>query len=62
MSQVLVIEIVRDGYQQIIYVKADSVKVEKLCSFDELDEAEQQLFGNTNLGEKFAVFDWESLD
>jgi hypothetical protein len=50
------------GYQQVIYVNAEDVQVENLGSFDELDKTEQQLFGNTDLGNNYAVFDWESLD
>ena len=61
MEQVIAIKIFINGYEQLIYTIADSVKVKYLCSFDELDEAEQKLFGNTDLGDDFAVFEPESV-
>jgi hypothetical protein len=62
MGQVIAITVMKRGYQQIIYVNAEDVQVKNLGSFDELDKTEQQLFGNTDLGNNYAVFDWESLD
>jgi len=62
MGQVIAITVMKRGYQQIIYVNAENVQVKNLGSFDELDKTEQQLFGNTDLGNNYAVFDWESLD
>lgn len=59
--QVFAIKIFINGYEQLIYTTADNIKVKHLCSFDELDEAEQELFGNTDLGDDFAVFEPESL-
>jgi hypothetical protein len=62
MGQVIAITVMKRGYQQIIYVNAEDVQVDYLGSFDKLDKTEQQLFGNTDLGNNYAIFDWESLD
>lgn len=60
--KVFAIKVIKDGYEQVIYVTADKVKSSHLCLFDELDESEQELFGNTELGNSFAVFEPDSLD
>ncbi len=62
MGQVIAITVMKRGYQQVIYVNAEDVQVDYLGSFDKLDKTEQQLFGNTDLGNNYAIFDWESLD
>jgi len=62
MGHVIAITVMKRGYQQVIYVNAEDVQVDYLGSFDKLDKTEQQLFGNTDLGNNYAVFDWESLD
>lgn len=56
------IQIIKDGYEQIIYINADEVKSIGICaSKDSLDDNEKELFGNTELGKDFAVFEPESL-
>jgi hypothetical protein len=63
MKKILAIQIIDGGYEKVIYINADKVKVTEICSsIDELDQSEKQMFGNTTLGKEFAVFDWESLD
>jgi hypothetical protein len=62
MAQVFAISVTINGYKRVIYVNANQVKVTKLCPFGELEESEQEMFGNTDLGNEFAAFDWESLD
>jgi len=62
MGQVIAITVMKRGYQQVIYVNAEDVQVDYLGSFDKLYKIEQQLFGNTDLGNNYAIFDWESLD
>jgi hypothetical protein len=59
--QVFSIKIFLNGYEQLIYTTADNIRIKRLCTFDELDEAEQKLFGNTDLGDDFAVFEPESI-
>jgi hypothetical protein len=59
--QVFSIKIFLNGYEQLIYTTADNIRIKRLCTFDELDEAEQKLFGNTDLGVDFAVFEPESI-
>jgi hypothetical protein len=61
MKKVFAITVIINGYEQVIYITADNVKLTHMCSFNELDEAEQELFGNTELGNDFAVFEPESL-
>lgn len=58
---VFAIKIFINGYEQVIYITADNVELNYIGSFNELDEAEQELFGNTELGNDFAVFEPESL-
>ena len=62
MTKVFAVSVIQDGYEQIIYIKADEVKVNYLSSFEDLDDAEKELFGNTELGKDFAVFKPECLD
>ena len=62
MSKVFAVSVVKDGYEQVIYIKADRVKANRLSTFDELEDTEQELFGNTELGNDFAVFEPYSLD
>ena len=62
MKKVFGITVIVDGYEQVIYITADNVKLTPMCSFDKLDKAEQELFGNTKLGKNFAIFEPESLD
>lgn len=61
MKKVFAVTVIIDGYEQVIYITANNVTVKHLGSFNELDEAEQELFGNTGLGDNFAVFEPESL-
>ena len=62
MKKVFGITVTVDGYTQVIYITADDVKLTHMCLFNKLDKAEQELFGNTKLGNNFAVFEPESLD
>ena len=60
--QVFAINIFINGYEQVIYITADNVELNYIGSFNELDEAEKEVFGNTELGKNFAFFEPESLD
>ena len=62
MAKVFVVSVIKDGYEQVIYIKADGVTTSCLSSFNELEDTEKELFGNTELGKDFAVFEPESLD
>ena len=57
MNKVFAITIRNGKYEQVIYVKSENVVVKELCEFEELEQAEKEMF----VGD-VAVFEAESIN
>jgi len=56
MNKVFAVVIRNGNYEQVIYVKGEVVEMKELCEFDELEQAEKEMFEGD-----VAVFEAEAV-
>ena len=56
MNKVFAVIIRKGNYEQVIYVKGEAVEMKELCEFDELEQAEKEMFEGD-----VAVFEAEAV-
>ena len=62
MSKVFAITIRNGAYEQVIYVKSETIAVKELCDYDELEQAEKDMFGHYEVfNPDVAIFEAEAI-
>jgi hypothetical protein len=62
MNKIFAITIQNGNYEQVIYVKSETITVKELGKYDELEQAEKDMFGYYGIfNPDVAIFEAEAI-